>query len=187
MLVTLVSGTSSSRREAYSAAMGRARRPLRIVSGGQTGVDRAALDAALALGLPAGGWCPRGRIAKDGRLARRYPLQETPSADYAPRTESNVRDSDGTLILNRGRLDGGTLLTARLAARYGRPCLVVQLERRVDLVRLRGWIARHRIRTLNVAGPRESKRRGIYEQARAALELLLANAVMKTQRFENPV
>ncbi len=156
--------------------MGRARRRLRIASGGQSGVDRAALDAALALGLPAGGWCPRGRIAEDGRIARRYPLQETPSADYAQRTEWNVRDSDGTLILNRGALGGGTLLTARLAARYGRPCLVVQLERRVDLARARAWIARHRIRTLNIAGPRESKRPGIYVAARAMLTPLLADS-----------
>src|SRR3989442_8006923 len=90
-----------------------ATRPVEIVSGGQTGVDRAALDTALALGLTCGGWCPRGRRAEDGPLPARYPLRETPSASYPERTEWNVRDSDGTLVLHHGRLRGGTALTNR--------------------------------------------------------------------------
>ncbi len=146
----------------------------RVVSGGQTGVDRAALDAALALGIPAGGWCPRGRRAEDGRIARRYPLEETPAAAYAQRTAWNVRDSDGTLILNRGALDGGTLYTLQMALRHGRPFLVLALEGRITPARVRGWITRNRIRTLNIAGPRESKRPGIYRETRALLGRLLA-------------
>src|SRR5512134_3746342 len=99
----------------------------RVVSGGQTGVDRAALDAALALGLPCGGWCPRGRRAEDGAIPLHYPLRETPTARYPQRTEWNVRDSDGTLILTRGRPRGGTAYTISVARRLGRPLLVVDL------------------------------------------------------------
>src|SRR5213080_1459301 len=97
----------------------------KIVSGGQTGVDRAALDVALELGIPCGGWCPIGRRAEDGVIPDRYPLRQAPSANYADRTALNVRDSDGTLILARGPLRGGTALTKTFAERYGRPYLVV--------------------------------------------------------------
>jgi hypothetical protein len=153
------------------------RAPIRIVSGGQTGVDRAALDAARRLRIPAGGWCPRGRLAEDGPIPRRYRLVQTPSADYAQRTAWNVRDSDGTLVLNRGALEGGTLLTVRLAReRYAKPVHLVRLERGLDVRRFRAWLARRRIRTLNVAGPRESKRPGIYAQAKRALLRLLARS-----------
>lgn len=146
----------------------------KIVSGGQSGVDRAALDAARALGIAAGGWCPRGRIAEDGRIRRRYRLLETPSSGYAQRTEWNVRDADATLVVNRGRLDGGTLFTVQLARRYRRPVLVVQLVRRLRRAQFRAWLRRNRVRVLNVAGPRESKRPGIYRQARALLAVFLA-------------
>ncbi len=87
----------------------------RVFSGGQTGVDRAALDVALDLGFPCGGWCPSGRRAEDGPLKEIYPLKETPSKNYAQRTEWNVRDSDGTLVLHRGSLSGGTAFTIELA------------------------------------------------------------------------
>ncbi|MDW8469039.1 MAG: putative molybdenum carrier protein [Burkholderiales bacterium] len=121
-----------------------------------------------------GGWCPRGRRAEDGPIARRYRLRETPSADYAQRTAWNVRDSDGTLVLNRGALEGGTRLTVRLARkRYAKPLFVVQLEKGLAPARFRAWLLRHRIATLNVAGPRESKRPGIYREAHAALLRLL--------------
>jgi hypothetical protein len=138
---------------------------LRIVSGGQSGVDRAALDVALERGLPCGGWCPKGRLAEDGEIDPRYPLAETPSSENAQRTEWNVRDSDGTLILSSGRLSGGTLLTSRLAGSYGKPCLIVDLAGEPDPGAVRAWMAKHRIGTLNVAGPRESKRPGVYGRA----------------------
>lgn len=145
----------------------------RIVSGGQTGVDRAALDAALALGLPCEGWCPRGRRAEDGPLDERYPLRETPSVDYTQRTEWNVRDSDGTLVLTRGRARGGTALTLALARRLGRPCLVLDLGVDPDPDALRGWVEAEGIAILNVAGPRESQQPGIQDDARAFLESAL--------------
>ena len=145
---------------------------LKVVSGGQTGVDRAALDAARAAGLPCGGWCPRGRLAEDGPIDRVYPLVETPSADYAERTEWNVRDSDGTLVVARGRATGGTALTIALARRHGKPLLVVDLARQPSPQEVSRWIGARAVGVLNVAGPRESQRPGIGREAGAFLERL---------------
>lgn len=145
----------------------------KIVSGGQTGVDRAALDVALARGLPCGGWCPRGRRAEDGPIPNHYPLLETATEDYPTRTELNVRDTDGTLILTRGRPDGGTGLTRRLARRLGKPCKVVDFEKGPSPRRAAEWVLRHGIAVLNVAGPRESNRPGIHERAARFLATML--------------
>jgi len=150
---------------------------LTVVSGGQTGVDRAALDVALELGLPCGGWCPRGRRAEDGRIPNRYPLRETPSAAYPQRTEWNVRDSDGTLILTRGRPTGGTALTVRLAERLARPYLVVDLEAEPEPASAAGWILDQGFRVVNVAGPREGDDRGLQSQAAAYLRRALAAVI----------
>jgi hypothetical protein len=136
----------------------------RIVSGGQTGADRAALDWAAARGVAHGGWCPRGRRAEDGPIAPAYGLRETPSADYAQRTEWNVRDSDGTVIITLGSgLGGGSRLTAEVAAAIGRPCLHLSRERDGDEAgaQLAAFLTTHGIRTLNVAGPRASSEPGI--------------------------
>ena len=135
---------------------------LRVVSGGQTGVDRGALDAALAAGVPVGGWCPKGRWAEDGPIPPRYPLVETPSGDPAQRTRWNVRDSDATLIVSPGPLAGGTALTAEVARSLGRPCAVwAPVPETVDAAV--AWIARSVPpgATLNVAGPRESEAPGV--------------------------
>ncbi|MGH6636455.1 MAG: putative molybdenum carrier protein [Gammaproteobacteria bacterium] len=142
----------------------------RVLSGGQTGVDRAALDAARAAKIAIGGWCPRGRRADDGAISEHYPLAETPSAGYAQRTEWNVRDADGTLILKRGALEGGTVLTVRVASRWGKPCLVIDLNDPSAMVVV-DWFAEDGIRVLNISGPREAQRPGIYTQA---LEFLRA-------------
>lgn len=145
----------------------------RVVSGGQTGVDRAALDAAARLGIPTGGWCPKGRRAEDGPIPASYPLAETPSADYAQRTEWNVRGSDGTLVLTAGPLRGGTAFTLELARERGRPTLVLDLGEEPDPARLAEFVRAHGLRRLNVAGPRESLSPGIYERAlRFLLEAL---------------
>ncbi|WP_457665119.1 putative molybdenum carrier protein [Thiolapillus sp.] len=148
---------------------------IRIVSGGQTGVDRAALDVALQLGLPCGGWCPKGRLALDGPLEERYPLHETESADYAVRTRLNVRDSDATLILNCGELTGGTAYTLRVAEKLGRPVLVQDMDHGEDTAQVHAWLATHRVHVLNVAGPRENKCPGIYDKARRFLSSLLGD------------
>ena len=146
----------------------------RIVSGGQTGVDRAALDVALELQLPCGGWCPRGRRAEDGRIPPMYPLKELRSFNYAHRTGMNVDDSDGTLIITGDELSGGTALTVTLARRKLKPVLVVDLREETDVAAVEDWLALHKIRTLNVAGPRESQQPGIHERATCFLTELLS-------------
>ncbi|MBI5446177.1 MAG: putative molybdenum carrier protein [Deltaproteobacteria bacterium] len=145
----------------------------RIVSGGQAGVDRAALDAGREAGLPTGGWCPKGRRAEDGPIPEGYPLRETPSTAYSQRTRWNVRDSDATLVLHRGRMGRGTRLTLRAAAETGRPCLAVDLSA-ADPEAVRRWLREHAVRALNVAGPRESEFGGIYAEALAFLRGLFA-------------
>jgi hypothetical protein len=150
-------------------------RPIKIISGGQTGVDRGALDAAIALGIPHGGWCPLGRLAEDGRIPDRYELSETASPEYAVRTEQNVIDSDATLILCRGRPTGGTELTIRLAERHGRPHLVLDLDRSPQPDEVHRWIEDHQVEVLNVAGPRESQSPGIATQASRFVERVFAS------------
>lgn len=157
------------------------RRVLRIISGGQTGVDRGALDAARDAGVPAAGWCPRGRIAEDGEIPPGYPLEETPCSDYEERTIWNVADADATLVLNRGRLSGGTLYTVDAAERLGRRLLIVDLDTLPDGGALEGaavhvaeWVDSNGISTLNVAGPRESKSPGIAADTRAFVARVIA-------------
>ncbi|MFA6315825.1 MAG: putative molybdenum carrier protein [Elusimicrobiota bacterium] len=145
-------------------------RPGRVISGGQTGVDRAALDAALALGIPCGGTVPAGRLAEDGVVPDRYPVTESRSPDYPARTEANVLAGDATLILAlKLPLAGGTLLTRELALRHGKPVAVVLLDATDPAEGIRRFLEKTRPATLNVAGPRESSFPGIGEKARKAL------------------
>lgn len=137
------------------------RAQLRIVSGGQTGVDRAALDVAIALGIDHGGWCPRGRLAEDGQIPARYQLRETDSSDYAVRTEQNVIDSDGTLVLYLGQMSGGTELTRRVARKHRRPVLEIDLANQPNAGDVHRWLDTNNIQVLNVAGPRESSSPGV--------------------------
>ncbi|NJO55269.1 MAG: molybdenum cofactor carrier [Rhodospirillales bacterium] len=145
----------------------------RIVSGGQTGVDRAALDIAIALGIGCGGWVPRGRRAEDGTIASHYPVRECRSSSYGVRTRLNVRDTDGTLILCRGRPSGGTSLTLAIARELARPVRVVDLDHPDEPASVRTWIANQRVKVLNVAGPRESGNPGIHADATAFLRSVL--------------
>jgi hypothetical protein len=146
----------------------------KILSGGQTGVDRAALDVALALGLPCGGWCPKGRRAEDGTISEHYPLVEAEVDEYAHRTELNVLHADGTLVLTNGPPTGGTALTIELARKHGKPCLVLDLAGHPAPGLVHDWAQREDVGVLNVAGPRASTSRGIYFQASRFLRLLLA-------------
>lgn len=157
-------------------SQGKEARPAKIVSGGQTGVDRGALDAAIELGIPHGGWCPGGRLAEDGTIPPRYRLTETDSPEYHVRTEQNVLDSDATLILCRGPLRGGTKLTRELAERYAKPCLVVDLDQPPEPDAVRLWIVESRADTLNVAGPRESQSPGISARTAEYLTALFGEA-----------
>ncbi len=145
----------------------------KIISGGQTGVDRAALDTALINNIPHGGWCPAGRRAEDGPIDTKYALDETAASDYAIRTEWNVRDSDGTLILNPGRPEGGTALTIKAAKSHHKPCLIIDLDKSIDIDGIVHWLYKHRIRILNIAGPRESKHVGIHNRATEVLDDLI--------------
>jgi len=147
-------------------------RPVRrIISGGQTGADRGALDAAIELGIAHGGHCPAGRRAEDGRIPERFRLVETSSSDYAVRTERNVLDADATLLVTRGNPTGGSALTAALARKHGRPLLLLDLENEGDPAgAVREWLsAGGIIGCLNVAGPRESSCPGIAQDVRALL------------------
>jgi len=145
----------------------------RIVSGGQTGADRAALEAAVALGLPYGGWCPKGGWAEDlteppGLLSRYPALTESPDTDVGTRTRWNVRDSDATLVLVLAdpAASRGTTLTVEVAEQLARPCLVARVG---DASGTRSWLASVSGSVLNVAGPRESEEPGLYAAAYATL------------------
>ena len=145
----------------------------KFVSGGQTGVDRAGLDVALELGIPCGGWCPKGRRAVDGVIPAKYPMQETESQDYAERTRLNVLDSDGTLILNVGELSGGTAYTVDVAKQSDKAFLVVPLDESPESQVVIDWINQNHIHILNVAGPREEGRPGIHDQVVSFLREVL--------------
>lgn len=135
----------------------------KIVSGGQTGADRTALDWAMAQGVAHGGWCPEGRLAEDGMIPARYQLTELPGAGYRQRTKANVRDSDGTLIVSLSSvLSGGSLQTVKFAQDLKKPWLHVH-PGSCDRDSIIGWINTNRIGILNVAGPRESKEPAIGE------------------------
>jgi hypothetical protein len=143
-----------------------------IVSGGQTGADRAALDWAMAEGIPHGGWCPRGRRAEDGTIPDRYQLKETQGTRYTQRTEWNVRDSDGTVIFTiEPYLRGGSRRAVEFSREHGKPWL--HLNRTVPLetsvAQLREFLQEHRIAVLNVAGSRASEETGVCEFVRELL------------------
>lgn len=157
----------------------------KIVSGGQTGVDRAALDVAMFLEIPHGGFCPLGRRAEDGPISGIYQLRETPERDYAIRTEKNVIHSDGTLILFRQSMSRGTELTHRLTKKHRRPCLCIDLDDpQLDRIKayqdLDTWIAEKNVAILNIAGPRESSSPGVTKMA----ESFLISAIGQINRIE---
>jgi hypothetical protein len=150
---------------------------MRIISGGQTGVDRGALDVGLELGIPIGGYCPKRRRSEDGTIPAQYPLIETNTSNYGIRTEKNVIESDGTLVLNVGQVSSGTAYTIKMAKRHKKPCLVVQLddENPKAMEEILDWLKTHEIKTLNVAGCRESKISGIHKLSSEFLRMVFSN------------
>jgi hypothetical protein len=153
----------------------------RIVSGGQTGADRGGLEAAIYCRLPHGGWCPRGRRAEDGAIPVQYALQEMPTGDYLARTEANVVDSDATVVFTCGGLEGGSLKTAELARKHGKPWLHVDLKaqgRRAAVEAIVAWLkqACPADCTLNVAGSRASKAPGIQQAVLARMVEVVSKA-----------
>lgn len=139
---------------------------LTIISGGQTGVDRAALDFAISAKIKCGGWCPRGRKAEDGTIPKIYPLKETFTDIYDERTKMNVGNSDGTLILTlNNEMGGGTKFTLEFCEKIGKPALLIDVNKAVNPENLRTFIRQNRIKTLNIAGNRESQSPGIYSKS----------------------
>jgi hypothetical protein len=147
----------------------------KIISGGQTGADRAALDFAIKQNLPHGGWVPKGRKAEDGIIHDKYHLQEMPTGHYSKRTEKNILDADGTLIISHGPLTGGSVLTRELAKQHKKPWIHLDLKSTAcpDAARMiQEWIERNGIKVMNVAGPRASKDPMIYQAAMDVLDAL---------------
>ncbi len=140
---------------------------LKIISGGQTGVDRAALDAAMVLGVEVGGWCPKGRKATDGVIENKYMLSETPSPLYQNRTVWNVRDSDGTLIIANAELTKGTAYTKQVCEERNKPFLILDPVKsvRYNVILFETFFNAHEIVVLNVAGPREDLAGKVYDRA----------------------
>lgn len=136
----------------------------KIIFGGQTGADQGALDAALELNHPCGGWCPKGRKSEAGPIPDKYPVQEHPSGSYPIRTEANIKDSDGTLIFTYGKPSGGTGKAVEYTDQHRKPIYIIDLEFdpiNVDPKKVWEWGCEKEVFTLNVAGPRESKQPGI--------------------------
>ena len=134
-----------------------------MISGGQTGVDRSALDVALELGIPGGGWCPKGRLAEDGPHKFPIPPARGGFNQLFGKDERNVMEADGTLIQTEGALTGGIALTLRSAQKYGEAHLVIDLSKDQDIAEIMSWVTSNEIEVLNVAGPRESKNPGIHD------------------------
>ncbi len=155
---------------------------IKIISGGQRGADRAALDAAMELGIETGGFCPKGRRAEDGRIPEHYPLTELKSDEYTDRTLKNVLESDASLICYKKQMDKGTALTAVFCEEHNKACLKVCLDRQNSIEDVLGWIERNKIRVLNIAGPRESSEEGIFEAVKPFLRKLFSEIINQSNK-----
>ena len=146
----------------------------KIISGAQTGADRAALDFALKFSIPHGGWIPKGRIAEDGPLPDKYQLQEMPTSSYPKRTEQNVIDSDGTVIFSRGKPTGGTDYIRKMVLKHKKKLVHIDLKLQTSYdaaYEILSSIEFHHIKILNVAGPRASKDPAIYNDVFKILDM----------------
>ncbi len=149
----------------------------KIISGGQTGVDRGALDACLVKKFPCGGWCPKGRLAEDGKFDQQYPLEETQESDYKTRTRKNIENSEGTLIISQKKLEGGTLLTFQIANKFNKPVFIVSEEniKETDIFfKIMYWLKRFSVSILNIAGPRKSEWEDGYKNSYYITSILIS-------------
>jgi hypothetical protein len=159
---------------------------IKIVSGGQAGVERAALDAAMEAGVACGGWCAEGRTAEDGRIPDRYPVCELAGAGYRTRVQQNVRDSDATLIIASGGPEDGTTKPARYCRFTKRPMILIDadtMEVEAAVTAVAEFIELHQVGVLNVAGPKASKRPGVYEYARRVVAGVVGGKREQTPRL----
>ena len=160
----------------------------KIISGGQTGADQAALDAAIKLGIPHGGWIPKGRLTENGPLPKKYDLTEMPVTSYALRTEQNEIDSNGTLIISHGKLTEGSDYTRKMALKHHRPWLHINLNKTPAFKAanlIRSWITENTIEILNVAGPRKSKDHSIYQDVSKLIETIYYLELIKNRSPES--
>lgn len=155
----------------------------KIISGGQTGVDQSALDAAIELNFPHGGWCPKGRICETGTIPTRFQLIESSTSEYPERTKLNIQDSDGTLIL-APKLPltpkNGTYMTFELAQELNKPVYLLDLSEKENISDMVEWVVKNRIQVLNVAGPRESNSPGVYARCLKLLSTFLKETLKVT-------
>ena len=161
----------------------------KIISGGQTGADRAALDVAIQFNIPHGGWIPKGRKTEDGTLPEKYRLQEMPTASYSARTEKNVQDSDGTVIISHGKLTGGSAYTRKMAMKHGKPWFHADLNKLPTFqaaIIINDWVSKNGLEDLNVAGPRASEDPLIYGLVTVILELVFNLTKAKGDEPESP-
>jgi hypothetical protein len=165
---------------------------VKIISGGQTGADQGALDAAIKVGVSHGGWIPKGRKTEDGRLPENYCLKETSSSHYSQRTKRNVMEADGTLIVSHGELSGGSAYCRAIADKHSKPWLHIDLNRTASFLAafsIKKWIIKYEIRVLNVAGTRASKDPSIYNAVFTLIEtvyyLLQTDKKMSGHAAEN--
>ncbi|HSW75776.1 MAG TPA: putative molybdenum carrier protein [Candidatus Saccharimonadales bacterium] len=163
-----------------------------IVSGGQTGVDRAALDVSIEFGIPHGGWCPYGRAAEDGVIPKKYNLKEAPApiyekrfdpdAIYKKRTELNAKDSDGTLIILKDEPMGGTLYTIQMAKKYEKPFLIFNVSDGSKITDIAIWIIKNDVHKINIAGPRASQEPDIYSSTLHVLRQVMNDELLNQNK-----
>jgi len=160
----------------------------KIISGGQVGADRAALDVAIMFNVDHGGWIPKGRKTEDGTLHDKYQLQEMSTASYPARTEKNVLDSDGTVIFSYGPLTGGSKLTEKLENKHGKPCLHIDFNETPEynaVFLVRKWMYENHVETLNIAGPRASGDPQIYNAVFKVIKGVYWTDKMKGHSLDN--
>lgn len=159
----------------------------KIISGGQTGVDRGALDAALSFNFPCGGWCPKGRMAEDGPIEKKYPLKETIEKSYSTRTKLNVTDSDGTLIIYNKQMTGGTKLTYQFTLDLKKPVFLIQNSGfyNTEADKIFKWMDKFHIGTLNIAGPRQSDWKEGYKMSKKITKMIISHYSNPLQQKDN--